>query len=71
MYDTLKEFLNQRPFKPFEIRLSNGDSYPVKHPDAAILMKNKVVLVVRETNEHLVIFLLHIAAVKIVPAHPR
>jgi hypothetical protein len=65
MHETLNEFLNQRPFKAFEIRLSNGDHYPVKHPDAAILMKTKIVLVVPDTNEHLICFLLHIAAVKI------
>ena len=65
MHETLEEFLNKRPFKPFEIRLSNGDSHAVKHPDAAVLMKTKIVLVSTETNEYVVCFLLHIAAVKV------
>ena len=39
---TLREALGRRPFEPFRIRLSSGDMYEVRHPEAALLLKGGV-----------------------------
>ncbi len=37
--EVLKESLARRPFDPFRVRLSSGDVYDVRHPEAAWLVK--------------------------------
>ena len=32
--ETIREWLIRRPFEPFELRLSNGEHYQVRHPEA-------------------------------------
>jgi hypothetical protein len=39
MIDTLKQLLARRPFAPFRVILSSGDSYVVRHPEFAGLTK--------------------------------
>lgn len=39
MIDTIKELLGRRPFSPFRVILSSGDSYEVRHPEFAWLTK--------------------------------
>ena len=64
MYETLYEFLHRRPFRPFEIHLSNGNSFVVKHPDFADLLKTKIVIALPDVGQIAVCFLLHIAEVR-------
>jgi hypothetical protein len=33
MIDTIRELLARRPFSPFRVILSSGDSYEVRHPE--------------------------------------
>lgn len=69
MYDTLYEFLHRRPFRPFEVHLSNGEYHVVRHPDFAELLKNKIVIGLHDTNQIAVCFLLHVVEVR--HAEPR
>jgi hypothetical protein len=39
MIDNLKELLSRRPFTPFRVILSSGDSFEVRHPEFAWLTK--------------------------------
>lgn len=39
MIETLKELLSRRPFIPFRVILSSGDSFEVRHPEFAWLTK--------------------------------
>lgn len=39
MIDTLKELLARRPFCPFRVILSSGDSCEIRHPELAWLVK--------------------------------
>jgi hypothetical protein len=64
MYATLDELLHRQPFEVFEIHLSNGNSYPIKHPEFAQLSKLKIVVGIPETSQVVVCFLLHIAEVR-------
>jgi hypothetical protein len=35
----IKESLSRRPFEPFRIRLSSGDSLEVRHPEHALMVR--------------------------------
>jgi hypothetical protein len=39
MIETIKELLARRPFAPFRVVLSSGDSYEVRHPEFAWLVR--------------------------------
>jgi hypothetical protein len=39
MIDNLKELLHRRPFTPFQVILSSGDRFDVRHPEFAWLVK--------------------------------
>jgi hypothetical protein len=64
MHETLDELLHRRPFEPFEIFLSNGNSYAIRHPEVAHLLKTKIVINSSE-GQYAVCFLLHIAEIRL------
>ncbi|HEV2969737.1 MAG TPA: hypothetical protein VGY55_07085 [Pirellulales bacterium] len=39
MIETIKGLLARRPFSPFRVILSSGDSYEVRHPEFAWLVR--------------------------------
>ena len=39
MVEVLNEWLRRRPFEPFRVGLSSGESYEVRHPEVALLVK--------------------------------
>lgn len=67
MHETLDELLHRQPFKPFEIYLSNGNSFVIRPPELAYLFKTKIVIGLPEANQTAVCFLLHIAEVRMLP----
>ncbi len=64
MHETLQAHLQRRPFRPFEICLSNGNSYTIKHPEVAVLLKTKLIFGLPNGSHVVTCFLLHIAEVK-------
>jgi len=36
----VRDLLRQRPFKPFRVVMSSGESYEVRHPEMAWVTKN-------------------------------
>lgn len=38
----IKAFVDQQPFKPFRLHLSDGRSFDVKHPDFIWVLKTRV-----------------------------
>lgn len=42
--DTLQDHLKRQPFEPFRVVTSSGRAYDVRHPDAAILLRNGLVV---------------------------
>lgn len=62
--ESVREWLQRRPFEPFVVRLSSGVSHEVRHPENAILTKNKLVIVYPETDSVAICALLHIASVE-------
>jgi len=65
----LADLLNRRPFDPFRIRLSSGDVYNLRHPEAALLLRTGLYVALPAENGNLpdravYCALLHIAAVE-------
>jgi hypothetical protein len=48
---TFRELLTQRPFKPFRLVMSSGESYEVRHPEMAWLTRSDILVGVGETEE--------------------
>lgn len=42
--EDVSERLEATPFRAFRIRLSDGQSFEVKHPEQALVLRHKVVL---------------------------
>jgi hypothetical protein len=67
--DSLRTAISRRPFEPFRVILSSGDSYEVRHPEFAWLVKGGLYVGLPTENGDLperAVFcsLLHIAAVE-------
>jgi hypothetical protein len=71
-----RELLTAKPFEPFRIVMSSGESYEVRHPELAVLMRTKV-LVFLDPDENGIAdqfrmcSLLHVAVVEPVEARKR
>lgn len=70
---TFRELLTQRPFKPFRMIMSSGQSYEVRHPEMALLTKTDMLVGVNESEEGVpaefkICSLLHVTAVEPVSA---
>ena len=50
--NALRAALQRRPFKPFIIRLADGRSEPVKHPEF-VAVGHRLAVVIREDNSSL------------------
>ncbi len=69
----LRDLLATRPFAPIRVRLSSGDTYEVRHPEMALLLRNGIYIALPDGNGDIperAVFcaLLHIAAVESVAA---
>ena len=58
--DTIREWLNRHPFEPFELRLSNGEAYQVRHPEVIAIGKNRIAIVDPETDRFVHVALIHV-----------
>jgi hypothetical protein len=70
---TFRELLTQRPFRPFRLVMSSGQSYEVRHPEMALLTRTDILVGVGETDEGVpaefrMCSLLHVTAIE--PASP-
>lgn len=41
---TFRDLLSERPFRPFRLVLSSGQSYEVRHPEMALLTKTDILV---------------------------
>jgi hypothetical protein len=70
---TFRELLSQRPFRPFRLVMSSGESYEVRHPEMAMLTRADLLVGVGESEEGVpaefrICSLLHVATVEPVAA---
>jgi hypothetical protein len=43
-YDDIRELLDERPFQPFRIFMSDGKTFDILHPEFAFLMKSRLLV---------------------------
>ena len=66
---TFREILAKRPFEPFRLVMSSGQSYEVRHPEMAMLTRSDILVGVGETDEGVpaefkICSLLHVTAIE-------
>lgn len=66
---TFKELLTQRPFKPFRLLMSSGQTYDVRHPEMAMLTRSDILVGIDETDDGVpaafkICSLLHVTSVE-------
>jgi hypothetical protein len=67
--ETLRAMLTRRPFEPMRVKMSNGETFEIRHPEMATLTKTALIIVLPEPDgspsEHFeVCSYLHIASVE-------
>lgn len=62
--ETIRELLHRQPFEPFEVVMSNGDRYQVRHPEFAMLVRQTLVVGFPDSDRIAICSLLHVAAVE-------
>lgn len=62
--EAVREWLVRQPFEPFELRLSNGEIYQVRHPELAAIGRHKMVVVDADTDRVTHISLVHINSIQ-------
>ena len=76
---TYRDLLAARPFKPFRLVMSSGQSYDVRHPEMAWLTRTSILVGIDDADdgvpaEFKICSLLHVTAVEPcgpTPASPR
>ncbi len=68
---TFQGLLKRQPFQPLEVRMSNGDSHQIRHPEMAFLLRSSIILGSPESDNFEFLSLLHVAEVKAIPMDPN
>ena len=63
--EAIRESIVRRPFEPFEIVMSSGETHVVKHPDFAILLPSRLVVTDPVTDRVAILSLIHITEVRL------
>lgn len=62
--ETIREFVNKRPFDPFVLRLSNGESYEVRHPENVMILKTRLVIGYPKIDRVVQVGLIHVNSIE-------
>ncbi|MCU0878641.1 MAG: hypothetical protein MUF06_12720 [Pirellulaceae bacterium] len=62
--ETIREWLQRRPFEPFVLRVSNGEAHEVHHPENLALGKNRLIVVDPRTDRAVHLALIHVNALE-------
>ncbi len=62
--DTIREWLNREPFEPFELRLSNGETYQVRQPEVIAIGRNRIAIVDPATDRFVHVATVHINSIE-------
>ena len=66
---TFRDLLAERPFRPFRLVMSSGQTYEVRHPEMAMLMRTDILVGIDEADDGLpsrykICSYLHVTAVE-------
>jgi len=62
--EAIQEVLRRQPFEPFEVRMSNGDAHPVRHPEFAMLLPSRLVVGDPVSDRLSILSLMHVAGLR-------
>ena len=62
--DTIREWLRRQPFEPFVLKVSNGDSFEVRHPENIALAKTRIIVSDPETDRVVHVGLIHVNSIE-------
>ena len=62
--DTIREWLLRRPFEPFVLRLSNGETHEVRHPENLAIGKTRLIVVDAESDSVAHVALIHVNSIR-------
>lgn len=62
--ETVREWLDRRPFEPFMFRLSNGETHEVRHLENVVLLKSRVIIGYPEVDRAVHCSLIHINSIE-------
>jgi hypothetical protein len=62
--ETIREWLNQQPFEPFALRMSNGEAHEVRHPENVALGKNRLIVVDPHLDRAAHLSLIHVNVIE-------
>ena len=62
--EIIREFIRREPFEPFVVRLSNGESHEVRHPECLLVTKTKVIVYYPDDDRTVHLSLIHVNAVE-------
>jgi hypothetical protein len=62
--DAIREWLHRRPFEPFVLRLSNGESHEIRHPENLAIGKTKLIVVDPQTDRASHLALIHVNSIE-------
>lgn len=66
---TFRDLLSERPFLPFHLVMSSGQTYEVRHPEMAMLTRTDILVGIDEADDGIptefkICSLLHVTAVE-------
>lgn len=66
---TFRELLSKKPFKPFRVVMSGGQSYEVRHPEMAFLTRSDLLVGIGDLDDNIpadfkICSLLHVTSVE-------
>jgi hypothetical protein len=62
--ETLRDLVLRRPFEPFVINLSIGESHEIRHPECLAIGKTRVYVSYPEDDRLVICSMLHIASIE-------
>ena len=62
--DMLRDLVLRRPFEPFVINLSSGESHEIRHPECLAIGKTRLVVAYPEDDRLVICSMLHITSVE-------
>ena len=66
--ETVREWFNRCPFQAFELRLSNGEVFQVRHPEVVAIGKTRLAIADFETDRISHVALIHINSISALQA---
>jgi hypothetical protein len=62
--EVIRQLVLRRPFEPFTVHLSEGESYEVRHPETVALGRQRIVVVDPDSDQMAICSLLHVTSVE-------